>query len=100
MSYWDNKSKIVVQNDEGRNTAVKNRFPHSSSGASQTLPAILARLSTGEIEYDSLVITVRGVQREDVPLLMFGTRQGSISERDTDNRGADVASADTAMRSP
>ncbi|SJX66567.1 uncharacterized protein SRS1_16795 [Sporisorium reilianum f. sp. reilianum] len=80
MSYWDNKTKVVVQNDEGNTTACKNRFPPSDTGASQTIAAILERLRSGVIEYDSLVITVRGVRRDDVPVLMFGTRDGWASE--------------------
>ncbi|CDR99583.1 hypothetical protein [Sporisorium scitamineum] len=75
MSYWDNKSRVIIQDDQGNIIAGKNRFPPSNWNASQTLPSILARLRTGEIEYDSLVITVRGVPREDVPLVMTGSRE-------------------------
>ena len=86
MSNWDKESKLIVQNDEGNNIAVKNRFPPSSSGASQTLSAILTRLQSGLVRFESIAITVRGVQRDDVPLLMTGNRHGVVGERDIANR--------------
>jgi hypothetical protein len=86
MPNWDKRSKIIVQNDEGNTIAVKNRFPPSDSGATQTLSAILTRLQSGIVEFDSIVITVHGVQRDDVALLMTGSRRGVVGERDFTNR--------------
>ncbi len=80
MTYWNNKVKIVVlDNEPGNHTAVKNRFPPSSD-ETQSLTTILERLRTGRVEYESIVITVNGVRREDVPILFTG---GSdvVSER-------------------
>lgn len=87
MSYWDPKTKIIVQNSQGDNLAVKNRFAPSDSNELVSLPSILARLQSGEIEYDSLVITVRGVQRESIAPLLLGVREEQTArEGDTDNR--------------
>lgn len=86
MSYWDVKTKIVVQNGQGDNLAVKNRFASSASNEVVSLPSILARLQSGEIEYDSLVIPVRGVQRESIAPLLLGVREDQTArERDTDH---------------
>ncbi|SPO31365.1 uncharacterized protein UTRI_06495 [Ustilago trichophora] len=80
MSFWDKRAKLIIQDNEGNNIAIKNRFP-SESEANQSLSTILERLRSGEIRYDSLHITVRGVQRERVPLLVAGTHD-TASERD------------------
>ena len=72
MSYWDRKAKLIIQDGDGIDIAVKNRFPPLES-ESQSLTTILERIRLGEIQYDSLVITVRGARRPDVPILIAGT---------------------------
>lgn len=81
MAYWDQKVKIILQDSEGNDRAAKNRFPPSEPATAQSLPAILARLQSGQIQFDSLAITVRGVQRDDAAVLFSG-RNEVVSERD------------------
>lgn len=80
MPYWDGKAKVLVQDNQRHTFAVKNRFP-AEGHQTASLHALLTRLEAGIVGYDSITITVTGVEREETPLLLLGTNN-TASERD------------------